>query len=123
MRGTPRQAGPLAAVVAFFGSIGLIGITAGAGGASGPFISPVVVGSVSTSEPGINVTPNGAIYINGPAGLLSNLPGSPSFVFKSTDNGATWQLTPTSLRANLPGGGDSNIAIAPDTGTLDFTDR
>jgi hypothetical protein len=74
------------------------------------------------SEPGINVAPGGAIYVNGPAGLLSNAPGAPSPVFKSTDGGTTWITTPTSLRANLPGGGDSNVSIDPTTGNLYMTD-
>src|SRR3989440_2773579 len=91
-------------------------------GASGPFITPVPIPGADVTEPGINVAPDGAIYVNGPSGLLSNLPGSPSPVFKSTDGGSTWKTTPTSLRANLPGGGDSNIAIDPVTGTLYMTD-
>src|SRR5947207_14247899 len=91
-------------------------------GASGPFIAPVAIPGADVTEPGINVAPNGAIYVNGPSGLLSNLPGSPSPVFKSTDGGSTWANTPASLRANLPGGGDSNIAIDPVTDTLYMTD-
>src|SRR5438105_1131754 len=91
-------------------------------GASGPFITPVPIPGANVTEPGINVAPNGAIYVNGPSGLLSNLPGSPSPVFKSTDGGTTWATTPTSLRANLPGGGDSNVSVDPATGTLYMTD-
>lgn len=90
--------------------------------AAGSFIAPVAVPNATVSEPGVNVGPDGAIYINGPAGLLSNLPGSPSPVFKSTDGGATWVTTPLSGRANLPGGGDSNISIDPTTNKLYMTD-
>src|SRR5439155_21664936 len=61
------------------------------------------------------------IYVNAPAGLLSNLPGSPSFVFRSDDGGATWTLTPPGLRSNLPGGGDSDLSIDSVTGTLYMT--
>src|SRR5438874_12111235 len=85
---------------------------------AGGFGAPVVVTGLDTGEPGIDVAPDGAIYVNAPSGLLSNLPGSPSFVFRSDDGGQTWTLTPPSLRANLPGGGDSDLAIDPGTGTL-----
>src|SRR5882724_3271156 len=74
---------------------------------AGGFGSPVVVSGLDAGEPGIDVASDGTIYVNAPAGLLSNLPGSPSFVFRSDDGGATWTLTPPGLRSNLPGGGDS----------------
>ncbi|MFL5887027.1 MAG: sialidase family protein, partial [Thermoleophilaceae bacterium] len=57
-----------------------------------------------------------------PTGLLSNLPGSPSDVFRSDDGGATWNLLPTGLKANFPGGGDSDISLDPQTGALAETD-
>src|SRR5438445_12639550 len=89
-------------------------LIAGSAAAFGP---PVVVTGLDTGEPGIDVATDGTIYVNAPAGLLSNLPGSPSFVFRSDDGGQTWTLTPPSLRANLPGGGDSDISVDPVTGT------
>src|SRR5437763_13501725 len=88
----------------------------------GGFGSPVVVTGLDTGEPGIDVALDGTIYVNAPAGLLSNLPGSPSFVFRSDDGGATWTPTPAGARANLPGGGDSDLSIDPVTGTLYMTD-
>src|SRR5438128_3038617 len=101
-------------------ALGLV-IAPGARGA-GAFGSPVVVTGLDTGEPGIDVAPDGTIYVNAPAGLLSNLPGSPSFVFRSDDGGATWTPTPAGSRANLPGGGDSDLSIDPATGTLYMTD-
>src|SRR5438552_2452707 len=89
---------------------------------AGGFGAPVVVTGLDTGEPGIDVASDGTIYVNAPAGLLSNVPGSPSFVFRSDDGGATWVLTPPDLRANLPGGGDSNVSVDPATGTLYMTD-
>jgi len=75
------------------------------------------------SEPGIDIAPNdGTIYVNAPGGLLSNLPGSPSSMFRSTDGGASFVDTPKSLRANLPGGGDSDVSVDPVNGHLAFTD-
>jgi hypothetical protein len=81
-----------------------------------------VVTSEPMSEPGIAVASDDTIYIDGPEGLLSNLPGSPSPVFRSEDGGASWTKTPFSLRENLPGGGDSNIALDPANGAIYMTD-
>ena len=85
------------------------------------FGTPVVVSGDDVSEPGIDVAPDGTLYVNAPVGVLSNIPGSPSKVYRSTDGGASWTTLPQSLKANLPGGGDSDITIAPD-GTLSETD-
>src|SRR5438067_7739916 len=97
----------------------LVLIASSVRGAFGP---PAVVTGLDTGEPGIDVATDGTIYVNAPPGLLANLPGSPSFVFRSDDGGETWTLTPPSLRANLPGGGDSDISVDPVTGTLYMTD-
>jgi hypothetical protein len=102
---------PLAAV-APFGS----GVAAAAS-----FVAPVVVSADNASEPGIDVAPDGTLYVNAPVGVLSNIPGSPSNVYRSSDGGVTWTRLPASLKANQPGGGDSDIAISPN-GTLSETD-
>src|SRR5713226_2614752 len=78
---------------------------------AGGFRTPVVVTGLDAGEPGIDVASDGTIYVKAPAGLLSNLPGSPSFVFRSDDGGASWTLMPAGLRDNLPGGGDSDPAL------------
>ena len=85
------------------------------------FGTPVVVSGDNVSEPGIDVAPDGTLYVNAPVGVLSNIPGSPSQVYRSSDGGASWTTLPQSLKANLPGGGDSDVTIAPD-GTLSETD-
>lgn len=89
--------------------------------ATATFSSPVLVSSLPASEPGVDVAPDGTVYVNAPDGLLSNLPGSPSLVWRSDNGGASFGLLPAGLKANLPGGGDSDITIAPD-GTLSETD-
>ena len=63
------------------------------------FASPVVVTGDDLGEPGIDVANDGTIYVNAPTGLLSNVPGSPSDVFRSTDGGATWVNTRPALGA------------------------
>ena len=85
------------------------------------FGTPVVVSGDDVSEPGIDVAPDGTLYVNAPVGVLSNVPGSPSQVYRSTNGGATWTTLPQSLKANLPGGGDSDIAVSKE-GTLSETD-
>jgi hypothetical protein len=90
-----------------------------AGAAS--FGAAVVVSGDDAGEPSIDVAPNGTIYINAPSALLSSLPGSPSYVYRSADNGATWVKVPADLRALFLGGGDSDVAI-DSTGKLFLTD-
>src|SRR4051812_17972366 len=89
--------------------------------AAAAFGTPVVVSGDNASEPGIDVAPDGTVYVNAPVGVLSNIPGSPSTVSRSSDGGATWTKLPAGLKATLPGGGDSDIAISPN-GTLSETD-
>jgi len=85
------------------------------------FGTPVVVSGDNASEPGIDVAPDGTLYVNAPVGLFSTIPGSPSDVFRSDNGGTSWTKLPASLKANLPGGGDSDIAVSAD-GTLAETD-
>jgi hypothetical protein len=107
-----------AAAAALAGAALLPGQTASAAA----FGTPVVITGLNLSEPGIDVAPNGTLYVNAPPGIGSQLPFSPSYVFRSKDAGATWVQTPMSLRAFAPGGGDSDITVAPDTGALAMTD-
>src|SRR5437879_9498975 len=88
--------------------------------ASGPFIAAVLVGS-GASEPGVHAAPDGTLYVEGPVGFASNLPGSPSAIWRSDNSGTSWIRTPDSLRANQPGGGDSTLAIDP-SGNLAWAD-
>jgi hypothetical protein len=95
----------------------------GATASATTFGSPVGVAQANTGEPGINVAGDGAIYVNAPSGLLSNLPGSPSFVWRSTDGGGSWTLLPAGMRGSFAGGGDSNVSVDPgDPKTLYMTD-
>lgn len=86
------------------------------------FIAPVVVTGVDTAEPGIDVGRGGVLYINAPAGLLSNLSGSASYLFRSENGGASWLQTPNGLRDLFPGGGDSDAAVDQADGTVYFAD-
>src|SRR5947208_11901814 len=82
------------------------------------FGSPVIITGEDTGEPGIDIAQDGTIYVNAPAGFLSSLPGSASFVYRSTDGGATWVKTPAGLRGLFPGGGDSDLSLDPETGKI-----
>src|SRR5881227_1916829 len=112
-----RSLGAVVAVCAF-----LLALAVGPAAARASFNSPVVVTSANLGEPGIDVAPDGTLYVNAPTGLLSNLPGSPSDVFRSDDGGSTWALLPAGLKANFPGGGDSDISLDPQTGALAESD-
>ena len=46
--------------------------------AAAGFGAPVVVSGLDTGEPGIDIGPDGTLYVNAPAGLLSSVPTSPS---------------------------------------------
>src|SRR5947207_5389967 len=72
--------------------------------AAATFSAPVVVSGDDASEPGIDVAPDGTLYVNAPVGVLSSVPGSPSNVYRSDDGGGTWAKLPSGLKANLPGG-------------------
>src|SRR4051794_23531967 len=117
---TPRLLAGATAVATLVGLATFAPFTSGVAGAAA-FGAPVVVSGDNASEPGIDVAPDGTLYVNAPVGVLSNIPGSPSNVYRSSDGGTTWTKLPASLKANLPGGGDSDIAISPD-GTLSETD-
>lgn len=103
------------------GSVAALAPVGGGVASAATFATPVVVSGDDASEPGIDVAPDGTLYINAPVGVLSNVPGSPSNVYRSDDGGASWTKLPAGLKANLPGGGDSDIAISPN-GTLSETD-
>src|SRR3954469_18305593 len=117
---TPRLLAGATAVATLVGLATFAPFTSGVAGAA-TFGAPVVVSGDNASEPGIDVAPDGTLYVNAPVGVLSNIPGSPSNVYRSADGGASWTKLPADLKANQPGGGDSDIAIAPD-GTLSETD-
>src|SRR4051794_26891759 len=114
-----RRRGRLALAAA---CLAVLGLVLGAASARAAFNPAVVVSGADLGEPGIDAAADGTLYINAPTGLLSNLPGSPSDVFRSDDGGASWQLLPAGLKANFPGGGDSDISLDPQTGALAETD-
>lgn len=120
-----RRAWRQLVVAAFVGAVSVAATgpsTAGAGQGAPGFAPPVVVSEQDTAEPGIDVAPDGTLYVNAPAGLLSSLPGSASFLWRSDDGGGTWALAPPGLRAAFPGGGDSDVAVDPGNGTVYFSD-
>src|SRR5581483_2276816 len=69
---------------------------------------------VRMSEPSIGITPDGHVFISGPAGL-----GNPSRMVESDDGGKTWKRNDP--HATKLGGGDTSIAIGLD-GAIYVTD-
>ena len=102
--------------------LAMLGLVLGAASARAAFNPAVVVSGADLGEPGIDAAADGTLYINAPTGLLSNLPGSPSDIFRSDDGGSSWRLLPAGLKANFPGGGDSDISLDPQTGAIAETD-
>jgi hypothetical protein len=79
------------------------------------FSTPVVVSANDISEPGVEVAPDGTLYVHGPAGVPLW-----SSVWRSVNGGTSWTQTSSLTRTGL-GGGDIDIAIQPN-GKLAFTD-
>ncbi|MEA2626067.1 MAG: hypothetical protein QOD06_2112 [Candidatus Binatota bacterium] len=106
-------------------SVVLVACLAGMAAAFSPsqapgFSAPVVVTPPDVdflTEPGVDVSMDGRIYVNAPGGLPLS-----SYLFRSDDGGATFHLTDLSLRDLMPGGGDSDVALDPKDGTLYFSD-
>jgi hypothetical protein len=86
------------------------------------FGSPVLVTSKDMSEPGIDIAPDGTIYVNAPGGIVLNGTGpGPSFLFRSTNGGTSFVETSNLTRLAGPGGGDSDLVVTP-SGHLAWTD-
>jgi hypothetical protein len=79
------------------------------------FNAPVVVSPNDVSEPGVEVAPDGTLYVHGPTGVPLW-----SSIWRSDNGGANWVFTPGLTRTGL-GGGDIDMAIQPN-GKLAFTD-
>lgn len=79
------------------------------------FNTPVVVSGTDASEPGVEVAPDGTLYVHAPTGIPLW-----SSMWRSTNGGASWSALNSVTRASV-GGGDIDIAIQPN-GKLLFTD-
>ena len=79
------------------------------------FGTPIVVTSANVSEPGVEIAPDGTIYVHGPNGVPLS-----SSIWRSLNGGASFTITPSMTRTGL-GGGDIDMAIQPN-GKLAFTD-
>lgn len=83
---------------------------------------PVIVTTKDTGGPGIDIGLDGTLYINAPAGSLSNLPGSPSFLFRSSYMRGAWVEAPPRLRALLPGVENLRAVVDRTDGTMYLAD-
>lgn len=87
------------------------------------FGAPVNVNDNGGSEPGIKVAPDGTLYIFAATSLvIGQVPPSVSAVYRSDNGGTNWVTTPIGLRQAAIGGGDIDLAVAPDNGTISTTD-
>lgn len=88
------------------------------------FNPPVNVGPVNGgSEPGVEVAPDGTLYVAAATGLvIGQVPPSVSAIYRSEDGGISWVTTPLGLRQATIGGGDIDLTVAPDNGTISITD-
>ena len=82
------------------------------------FTKAKVVSGLDDSEPGIDVAPDGTLYIN----AIGGLPTPPANVWRSSNAGSSWTLLPEDTKAAAPGGGDADIAVDPTDGSLYETD-
>lgn len=98
---------------ASFGVILLPHLTPSANAAT--FGTSVLVSASDITEPGIEVAPDGTLYVHGPTGV-------PLFstIWRSGNGGTSWTQTSQLTRLGL-GGGDIDIAIQPN-GKLAMTD-
>lgn len=94
-----------------------------AGAAQAASFTTATVAANGGSEPGIKVAPDGTLYVFTATGLIiGQIPPSTSAIYRSDDGGATWTMPPLGLRQVAIGGGDIDLTVAPDNGTVSFTD-
>jgi LPXTG-motif cell wall-anchored protein len=105
----------------------LVMVTVGAapspvGAATAPtFTTPVELEGAAGGEPSIATDRLGNVYVAGPQGIPAGANGeSGAAVWISHDNADTF--TKADLHGTFLGGGDSDIAVAPDDGTVWLTD-
>ena len=109
----------MAAALVTGGAALVVGPSAGAATTTTTgFTTPKVVSGLDASEPGIDVGPDGTLYIS----AIEGLPTAPADIWRSTNAGSSWSLLPLSLKANLPGGGDVDLTVDPQNGALYETD-
>ena len=89
----PRRRVWSAALVVLAGLTVTLAWSGTAGAAT--FGPPVIITGDHTGEPGINIAPDGTIYVNAPAGFLSDLPGSPSVRPSARSASRDWSYSAT----------------------------
>jgi len=83
---------------------------------SDPTFQTVTVGGPGY-EPGVDVGPNGVVWVNAPTGL-----GSHSNLWRSVNDGSFVAVDFGNVCRRLFGGGDSDVAVSPIDGTVYFID-
>lgn len=116
--GVARATARAGAAAVVLGAMAWSVIAPGAGRAAAPSFDIVTPGTRAVvTEPGIDVAPDGTVYLNGIQGIPSH-----SLLWRSTDGGAKFTKVNFSLPySRFPGGGDADVALSPD-GRVYFLD-
>lgn len=98
------------AIAASSALVGALALTAGQADPAGWKITKVTGSKTEITEPGINISSDGTIYVDGPAGT----PGR-SQLFRSKDGGDKFEkMNFGPVQSRFPGGGDSDVATRGD---------
>lgn len=108
-------------MAAIFGAAGIV--PAANAATTGPiaFTPPVQLQGAGGGEPSLATDGQGNVYVSAPQGIPSGVNGTTGVGFwASHDHGATFPAA--KLVGSFTGGGDSDIAVAPDDGTIYLAD-
>lgn len=117
----PRRRSPLALSAIALAGLALAAVPAQAAPAAASFTTPVKLLGANGGEPSIATDGKGNVYVIGPQGIPSGLNNSPgAALWISRDHAASFGNAV--LVGSYLGGGDSDVQVAPDDGTVGILD-
>jgi len=96
-------------------------MAAPAGATAMTFSPPVELLGAGGGEPSIATDQKGNVYVSGPQGIPAGLNGTPGVGFWASHDDAA-SFGPATLMGSYLGGGDSDVQVAPDDGTVGVLD-